>query len=240
MANKILAFCSLIRLSRPNGIFLLYIPCVFGILLGSDLNNFPTYYLSLFFIGAFAMRSAGCIINDLWDRKIDQFVKRTKNRPLVTGLVSIKEALIYLIFLLFLSLLILVTLPPLAIKISLFSVPLVILYPLMKRITFFPQLFLGITYNKKIGVKSLAILLENKNYKFYFYLFGFFFLALSMISEFLIRPGYYIFLNMIAISLLIYLVYSLDTKSKASTIHTFNNSTLIGLAIIGAQIFYFF
>ncbi len=230
------------------------------------------------------MRSAGCIINDLWDRKIDQFVARTKNRPLVTGLVSIKEALIYLIFLLFLSLLILVTLPPLAIKISLFSLPLVILYPLMKRITFFPQLFLGITYNigviigyvsvsksinshlfiaylgfvfwtliydttygfldieddKKIGVKSLAILLENKNYKFYFYLFGFFFLTLSMISEFLIRPGYYIFLNIIAISLLIYLIYSLDIKSKASTIRTFNNSTLIGLAIVGAQIFYFF
>jgi 4-hydroxybenzoate polyprenyltransferase len=230
------------------------------------------------------MRSAGCIINDLWDRKIDQFVERTKNRPLVTGLVSIKEALIYLIFLLFLSLLILFTLPPLAIKISLFSLPLVILYPLMKRITFFPQLFLGITYNigliigyvtvsnsinlksfiayfgfvfwtliydtiygfldieddKKIGVKSLAILLENKDYKFYFYLFGFVFLFASTISELLIRPGYYIFLNMIAISLLIYLIYSLDIKSKASTICTFNNSTLIGLAIVGAQFFYFF
>jgi 4-hydroxybenzoate polyprenyltransferase len=276
MANKIFAFLNLIRFFKPTGIALLYIPCAFGILIGSEKQNFPIYNLLIFFIGSFLMRSAGCIINDLWDRKIDAKIQRTKERPLVTGDVSTREAFIVLFILLFFSSLILFSLPQLAIKISICSIFLVITYPLMKRITFFPQLFLGITYNigviigyvaesnsfnpnilfaylgfifwtliydtiyafldieddKKVGVKSLAIILEQKNSKLYFYFFGSIFLFLSIISEILIKPSYYIYMNIIPALIMFYLINSLEIKNKISVMKIFKNNSILGLSLL--------
>ncbi len=146
MPNKLSSLLALIRFYNPTGTFLLFFPCAFGILLGASSKN-DLAYLLMFFVGSFIMRSAGCIINDIWDIDIDKKVKRTKDRPLASGKVTIKESIILLGVLLFSGLIILLSLSVQAIFIGLFACVLVLIYPLMKRITFFPQVFLGVTYN---------------------------------------------------------------------------------------------
>lgn len=141
------------RLDRPIGWWLLLIPGLWGLALGYSQNQDLQKLIILsvlFFMGAILMRGAGCIINDIWDRDLDQKVERTKKRPIASGAISIKNALIFLFALLLLSLLILMQMSLATIVIGLSSIVLVILYPLMKRITFWPQAFLGITFN--IGV----------------------------------------------------------------------------------------
>lgn len=139
-----LPIVKLTRISRPTGIFLLFVPCAFSIVLFA-----PTNYeqLLLFFIGSCLMRSSGCIINDIFDRNLDSAVERTKNRPLACGEISVKSSLILLCVLLAAGLVVLIQLNSLAIKISLFSTLMVIAYPLIKRISHFPQVFLGFTFN---------------------------------------------------------------------------------------------
>lgn len=145
------AFAELMRLDKPTGWWLLLLPAWWSILLcGPGITHLPGYawYLMfLFWVGAIVMRSAGCIVNDLWDRKLDAQVARTASRPLAAGTVKIWQAFMLLFVLLFLGLLILVQLSPLAIWIGVFSVILVVTYPLMKRITWWPQAFLGLTFN---------------------------------------------------------------------------------------------
>lgn len=136
-------FIQITRITKPVGVYLLFLPCCWGLALAGA----PFYLYFLFLIGAILMRSAGCIINDYFDRDFDGRVERTKNRPLATGAVTLKQALIYLAILLFPSLLILLSLPKRCWIIGLISCVLVCGYPLMKRITFFPQLFLGVTFN---------------------------------------------------------------------------------------------
>ncbi len=113
--------------------------------------------LVLFSVGAFAMRGAGCIINDIWDRKIDAQVERTKHRPLASGAVSMREAAFLLVFLLSIGAGVLLSLPPVVWEIALYSLPLVVLYPLMKRFFPLPQLFLGLTFNWGILVGWVAV-----------------------------------------------------------------------------------
>ncbi len=145
--NNFQNFIALTRLNRPIGIFLLFWPCCWGL----SMAKAPFYFYGVFLLGSILMRSAGCIVNDFFDRKLDALVTRTKNRPLASGQMSSKEAFLYLFGLLSLSLLILIVfLPPLCWIIGVVSVIMLTLYPLMKRITFFPQLFLGFTFN--IGV----------------------------------------------------------------------------------------
>lgn len=103
--------------------------------------------LALFFLGSVCMRSAGCIINDLWDRDFDKQVERTKTRPLASGAISPKQALIVLAVLLLFSLWIVMQLPMIVFWLALGALPLVVAYPLMKRLTWWPQLFLGFTFN---------------------------------------------------------------------------------------------
>ncbi|MFP4386007.1 MAG: 4-hydroxybenzoate octaprenyltransferase [Alphaproteobacteria bacterium] len=140
-----------IRLDRPIGIWLLLLPGLWGIALASGgLKNIDakTLYIStLFFLGAITMRAAGCIINDLWDRDIDQKVKRTKSRPIASGTIGTKQALTLLLFLLATGLAILMQLNTTTITLGIISLPLIIVYPLMKRITWWPQAFLGLTFN---------------------------------------------------------------------------------------------
>jgi len=143
-------FVELTRLKKPIGFMLLFWPCVWGLTLAYDFsNNLNNYffYLTLFFLGSILMRSAGCIVNDILDKEFDRKVSRTKNRPIASGKVSIKLGLTYVIFLCFISLLILLNFNTLTIILALGSMPLAFSYPLMKRYTYWPQLFLGITFN---------------------------------------------------------------------------------------------
>ena len=154
LPKAIQPYALLMRLDRPVGWWLLLIPSWWGIALGQYHTPQPYEDLLmlglLFFVGAILMRGAGCIINDLWDRNLDQKVERTKSRPLASGAVTKKQALIFLSVLLTLSFFILIQLSIATITIGMLSMLLVITYPLMKRITWWPQFFLGITFN--VGV----------------------------------------------------------------------------------------
>ena len=148
--KQINLFIQLIRLKKPIGFMLLFWPCAWGLTLAynfsNSLNNY-FFYLTLFFLGSILMRSAGCIMNDIFDREIDKKVLRTKNRPIASGKISIKLGLTYVIFLCSLALLVLLNFNTLTIVLALSSMPLAFTYPLMKRYTYWPQLFLGITFN---------------------------------------------------------------------------------------------
>lgn len=144
-------YALLMRLDRPIGWWLLLLPGWWGITLAAGglngLTGWNWYLMVLFFVGAILMRGAGCIINDLWDRDIDAQVERTRLRPLASGEVKIWQACILLFSLLFFSLLILGQTSIATIWIGIFSLIFVISYPYMKRITWWPQAFLGITFN---------------------------------------------------------------------------------------------
>ena len=206
-------FLILIRINKPTGIMLLMFPAIWSILIVLK-EEIDIYLILLFAYGSFIMRSAGCIINDIIDRKFDKNVKRTKSRPLASENLEITDAIILFIIFLSIGLSILLTLNPTCILLGFIAFPLVLLYPIMKRYTYFPQLFLAIVFNfsiliswtaakgifdnqslllylacifwtlgydtiyayqdkeddKKIGVKSLAIYLEQ-NIKFWITLF---------------------------------------------------------------------
>jgi len=143
-------FIELIRIKKPIGYMLLFWPCAWGLNLAYDFsNNLKLYlfYLMLFFFGAVLMRSAGCIVNDIFDRKFDAKVSRTKNRPIASGKVSVITAIIYSIALCLLALIVLLNFNKFTILFALGSMPLAFSYPLMKRFTYWPQLYLGITFN---------------------------------------------------------------------------------------------
>lgn len=136
-------YIKLARLDRPVGIWLLLLPGWWSIVLAGG----GGYYLTLFALGAVLMRAAGCVVNDLWDRRLDAQVERTRTRPLASGEVSPRQALVFLFVLLSLSLAILLQMNALTIALGFLSLLPVVLYPLMKRVTWWPQLFLGLTFN---------------------------------------------------------------------------------------------
>ena len=148
--NQLNLFIELTRLKKPIGFMLLFWPCAWGLTLAYDfslsLNNY-FFYLILFFLGSVFMRSAGCIVNDVLDKKYDAQVVRTKNRPIASGKISIKLAVIYSLLLCFFALLVLLNFNLFTIILAIGSMPLAFTYPLMKRFTYWPQLFLGITFN---------------------------------------------------------------------------------------------
>ena len=148
--NHLKLFIELTRLNKPIGYMLLFWPCLWGLTLAYNFNNkIFTYalYLMFFFLGSILMRSAGCIVNDISDKKFDKKVERTKNRPIASGKVSINLALLYVIILCFFAFLVLINFNLLTIILALASMQLAFTYPLMKRFTYWPQLFLGITFN---------------------------------------------------------------------------------------------
>ena len=152
---KLKIFFDLIRFSKPIGFLLLMWPCWFALtILTEGTFNEIKWYL-IFFLGAFLMRSAGCIINDLIDMNIDKNIQRTKTRPLASKKISILEALTFLLILLFFSLLVLLQFNFLPILVGLLSFPFIVLYPFMKRYTYWPQLFLGIVFNWGIIIVSV-------------------------------------------------------------------------------------
>ena len=150
MKSQIKLFIELTRLNKPIGIMLLFWPCSWGLAYAysytKNLNQFLIYLL-LFFLGSVLMRSAGCIINDIVDKDYDKKVKRTKQRPVAANLVSVTQALVYSALLCLVAFFILIQFNKLTIILGLSSMLLAFSYPFMKRITYWPQLFLGITFN---------------------------------------------------------------------------------------------
>ena len=148
--SQLKLFIDLTRLKKPIGYMLLFWPCAWGLTFAYDFsNNLNNYffYLLLFFLGSVLMRSAGCIVNDILDKEFDKKVFRTKDRPIASGKTSIKIGVIYVFILCFCALLVLLNFNTITIVLALGSMPLAFTYPLMKRFTYWPQLFLGITFN---------------------------------------------------------------------------------------------
>jgi len=138
-------YLRLMRLHQPAGIWLLYWPCAWSITLAS--GGLDIIKLGLFFLGAVLMRGAGCIINDIVDRDIDKQVERTRNRPLATGELSVRKAVALLYLLLWFALIIAVKLGIVVVMWGALALIPVVCYPFMKRISWWPQLFLGLVFN---------------------------------------------------------------------------------------------
>ena len=143
-------FIDLTRLNKPIGFMLLFWPCSWGLAyaLYYEKNTHTFfYYLVLFFFGSVLMRSAGCIFNDIVDKDYDKKVLRTKKRPIADGKISVKKSLIYVMMLCLMAFIILIQFNVLTILLGMGSMLLAFTYPFMKRITYWPQLFLGLTFN---------------------------------------------------------------------------------------------
>jgi 4-hydroxybenzoate polyprenyltransferase len=146
-------YARLMRLDRPIGTWLLLFPCWWSLALGWQLN--PTlinllelgYLYLLFSIGAIIMRGAGCTVNDIWDRKLDQLVARTANRPIASGVISVKKAIFFLLIQLSFGLVVLLQLNKTCWLLGLLVLLLVFTYPAFKRFTYWPQFILGLTFN---------------------------------------------------------------------------------------------
>ena len=225
MPNKFLSLIRLTRINHPTGYLLVFFPACYGLALASQsLSNLKL--LPIFFIGSVITRCVGCIINDIFDRDFDRHITRTKDRPLANKSIDMKSAIILLICLLFTALFILLLLSQTAIYLGLLAFLMITIYPLMKRITNFAQVFLGITFNfgaliayasildkisvgailiylaccmwtisydtiygfmdiqgdRKLGLKSMALFLENKNYKLWLSSFYLLFFILFIIA----------------------------------------------------------
>ena len=171
--NHLKLFIELTRLKKPIGYMLLFWPCAWGLTLAYDFNenlNVYFFYLILFFLGSILMRSAGCIVNDILDKEFDAKVFRTKDRPIASGKISIRLAIFYSLILCFAALLVLLNFNLFTIILALGSMPLAFTYPLMKRFTYWPQLFLGITFNYGLILGWTAIEEQINLYSLIFYL----------------------------------------------------------------------
>ncbi len=158
--QNIKLFIELTRLNRPIGYMLLFWPCLWGITIAYDFNSELTkfyFYTLLFLLGSILMRSAGCIVNDIVDKNFDKKVERTKKRPIASGKVSVKLAVFYSFVLCALAFLVLINFNKFTILMALLSMPLAFTYPLMKRFTYWPQLFLGITFNYGLVLAWISI-----------------------------------------------------------------------------------
>ena len=163
--NQLSLFIELTRLKKPIGYMLLFWPCSWGLTIAYDFSNSLNdyfFYLLLFFLGSVLMRSAGCIVNDILDRKFDKKVLRTKDRPIASGKISVTLGLIYAAILCLLAFLVLINFNNFTIIIALASMPLAFTYPFMKRYTYWPQLFLGVTFNYGLILGWTAINNEIK------------------------------------------------------------------------------
>jgi|TARA_B110001452_G_C15219720_1_gene422840 4-hydroxybenzoate polyprenyltransferase len=143
-------FINLTRFNKPIGFMLLFWPCSWGLAFANNFNqntNIFLYYLILFFLGSILMRSAGCIFNDIIDKDLDNKIKRTKQRPIASGKISVKQSFFYVLLLCMISFIILIQFNFKTIILGLGSMLLAFAYPFMKRITYWPQLFLGLTFN---------------------------------------------------------------------------------------------
>ena len=172
--NQLNLFIDLTRIKKPIGYMLLFWPCAWGLTIGYNftygLNTYFTY-LILFFLGSILMRSAGCIVNDILDRKFDKKVFRTKDRPIASGKVSVVIGLFYASILCLIALFVLLNFNQITIFLALASMPFAFTYPLMKRFTYWPQLFLGVTFNYGL-ILGWTSINESISFVVLFFYFG--------------------------------------------------------------------
>ena len=148
--EKFQTFVQLTRLNKPTGFMLLFWPCAWGLTLAFYFNSETDLYIKyliLFFLGSILMRAAGSIFNDIVDKDFDKKVERTKERPIASGKISTFNAFLYVILFCLIALVILLQFNVLTIVLGASSMILAFSYPFMKRITYWPQLFLGLTFN---------------------------------------------------------------------------------------------
>ena len=165
-------FIELTRLKKPIGFMLLFWPCSWGLILAYNKNISVEqfiYYLFYFFCGSVLMRSAGCVVNDIADKNFDDKVKRTKYRPIASGKISVIQGFVYASVLCLISLIILLQFNTFTIVLALLSMPFAFTYPLMKRFTYWPQLFLGITFNYGLILAWTSIYSQLSIYPLIFY-----------------------------------------------------------------------
>ena len=274
MFKKLIVKCKFLlilgRYNYPTGAFLLMWPCLWGLAYQiKDFNVFLKY--SLFFaLGSLIMRGAGCCLNDLFDKKFDSMVSRTKNRPLASGKINNIEAILFIVFQLVLGFIILIQFNIKIIFFALGIMPLVIIYPIFKRIVNFPQMFLGIVFNwgiilgflvehsqlslqilvlyiagvfltvaydtiygmqdikddKKIGVKSLSILVE-KNQLFLIGIIYFCSFIFFSISFFYKHIDFFISLTSSSIIFVLFFIQLFLLKEKKFK-HIFDLNVLVG------------
>ncbi|KAI9017062.1 UbiA prenyltransferase family-domain-containing protein [Gaertneriomyces semiglobifer] len=159
----------LLRLQAPIGTYLLYLPCTWGVAFGAyagglGLENAAVtagevaWLMTLLGVGSLVMRGAGCVVNDLWDRELDKKVERTRTRPIASGVISPKAAMVFLGSQLSLGLGVLLQLNLYTIKLGFLTVPLFTMYPFMKRITHWPQFVLGLAFNSGTILGCTALL----------------------------------------------------------------------------------
>ena len=242
-------FVDLIRIKKPIGIMLLFWPCLWGLTLGNNftINNLKyEIYLIYFFLGSFLMRSAGCIVNDILDRKYDKLVKRTKFRPIACGKISVRLGLFYATILCLLAFLILIQFNYFVILLGIASMPFAFSYPLMKRFTYWPQLFLGFTFNYGLIMGWFSINLEFSYIPIIFYIGAIFWtLAYDTIYGFQdIKDDEIIGVKSTSIKfkknpkLFIFLCYSIFISMQILTgvMMEFSNYYFIGIIIISVQL----
>ena len=173
--KQIQPYLTLARVDRPIGTWLLLLPCWWGLAAAGGENTAQTIYFALLFaIGAFVMRGAGCVWNDILDRDYDAKVARTALRPIANGDVSVFSGALFLAALTGIGLLVLLQFNNFTILVAIISLVLVALYPLMKRITYWPQAWLGLTFNWGILVAYSAINGALDATAYYLYAAGFF------------------------------------------------------------------
>ena len=150
MSKKLQTYIDLTRINKPTGYMLLFWPCLWGLAISYDftteINEF-LFYGFLFLLGSILMRSAGCIINDVVDKDFDRKVERTKYRPIASGKISVFKAIVLSCTLCLLALIVLLQFNKITVIMAIASMPLAFTYPYMKRFTYWPQLYLGITFN---------------------------------------------------------------------------------------------
>jgi len=171
--DQIKLFIELTRIKKPIGYMLLFWPCAWGLTIAYDFSGELTtyiFYILLFLTGAILMRSAGCIVNDIFDKNFDKKVFRTKNRPIASKKISVKKGIFFSFFLCLLAFIVLIQFNYFTILLALGSMPLAFTYPLMKRYTYWPQLFLGITFNYGLILGWTAITGEINLIPLIFYL----------------------------------------------------------------------
>ncbi|WP_395496593.1 4-hydroxybenzoate octaprenyltransferase [Arsenophonus endosymbiont of Lipoptena cervi] len=156
ISNKIFYYFNLMRFNKPIGIFLLLWPTYWSLWLAS--KGLPDLFILLVFtIGVFLMRTAGCVINDIIDRNIDSYVFRTRDRPIANGDVTEKEAKILFFLLIFLSFMLVLILNKMVIFLSFIGFLLTLIYPFIKRFSYFPQVILGITCGWSVPMAYMAV-----------------------------------------------------------------------------------
>ena len=275
MPNKFLLTLKLMRADKPVAYLLVFFPALFGLLLANPSKAQLINLLPLFILGAITTRSGGCIINDLFDRKFDKHVARTKERPLASGTLSISYAITVALILGIISLFILLSLSQTAIYIGFFTLIMISIYPLMKRATYFPQIFMGFTFklgaliayaavqdkidttaitmylaccswaigydtiygymdikdDKKIGIKSLSIYLENKSYKFWLYISYIGFILLFILSTKTANYNIDYLPVLSTLILLILQIATLDIQNPKNCLMRFRANNYVGILL---------